>query len=69
MTLLSKVIKAKRKENGLTQEELSFKSGLGLRLIREIEQGKTSMRMDKVNQLLNLFGMELLPAPKSKNHE
>ena len=69
MTLLSKTIKAKRKENGLTQEDLSLKSGLGLRLIREIEQGKTSMRMDKVNQLLNLFGMELVPAPKSRNHE
>jgi y4mF family transcriptional regulator len=69
MTLLSKTIKAKRKENGLTQEDLSLKSGLGLRLIREIEQGKTSMRMDKVNQLLALFGMELVPAPKSRNHE
>jgi y4mF family transcriptional regulator len=69
MTLLSRTIKAKRKENGLTQEDLSLKSGLGLRLIREIEQGKTSMRMDKVNQLLTLFGMELVPAPKSRNHE
>ncbi|WP_414017885.1 helix-turn-helix transcriptional regulator [Chitinophaga sancti] len=69
MTLLSKTIKAKRKENGLTQEDLSIKSGLGLRLIREIEQGKTTMRMDKVNQLLNLFGMELVPAPKSRSNE
>lgn len=69
MTLLSKTIKTKRKENGLTQEDLSIKSGLGLRLIREIEQGKTTMRMDKVNQLLNLFGMELVPAPKSRSNE
>lgn len=69
MTLLSRVIKAKRKENGLTQEELSFKSGIGLRLIREIEQGKTTMRMDKVNQILALFGMELAPAPKARNYE
>jgi len=69
MTLLSKTIKAKRKENSLTQEDLSLKSGLGLRLIREIEQGKTSMHMDKVNQLLSLLGMELIPAPKSRNHE
>ncbi|SFO99474.1 transcriptional regulator, y4mF family [Chitinophaga sp. YR627] len=69
MNLLSKTIKAKRKENGLTQEDLSLKSGLGLRLIREIEQGKTTMRMDKVNQLLNLFGMELIPAAKSKSNE
>jgi len=69
MSFLSKVIKAKRKENNLTQEDLALKSGLGLRLVREIEQGKTSMRMDKVNQLLSLFGMELIPAPKSRNHE
>jgi y4mF family transcriptional regulator len=58
-----------RKAKGLTQQDLALKSGLGLRFIREIEQGKTSMRMDKVNQLLALFGMELTPAPKIKAHE
>ncbi|HWK08181.1 MAG TPA: type II toxin-antitoxin system Y4mF family antitoxin [Puia sp.] len=69
MTKLAKIIKEKRKANGLTQQDLSLKSGLGLRLVREIEQGKTSMRMDKTNQLLALFGMELIPAPKIKDHE
>jgi y4mF family transcriptional regulator len=69
MTELSKIIKQKRKATGLTQQDLSQKSGLGLRLIREIEQGKTSMRMDKVNQLLALFGMELTPTPKARNYE
>lgn len=69
MTELSKVIKQKRKALQLTQQDLSLKSGLGLRLVREIEQGKTSMRMDKVNQLLELFGMELVPAPKIRTHE
>ncbi len=69
MTELAKIIKQKRKANGLTQQDLSLKTGIGLRLIREIEQGKTSMRMDKVNQLLALFGMELMPAPKIKQHE
>jgi y4mF family transcriptional regulator len=68
-TKLSKLIKQKRKETGITQEELSAKSGLGLRLVREIEQGKASMRVDKVNQLLNLFGMELMAAPKTGNDE
>jgi y4mF family transcriptional regulator len=58
-----------RKAKGLTQQDFALKSGLGLRFIREIEQGKTSMRMDKVNQLLALFGMELTPAPKIKAHE
>jgi y4mF family transcriptional regulator len=69
MTPLAKVVKDMRKIHNLTQLNLSQKSGLGLRLIREIEQGKTSMRMDKVNQLLNLFGMELAPASKSRSHE
>jgi y4mF family transcriptional regulator len=69
MTVLAKIIKEKRKATGLTQLDLALKSGLGLRLVREIEQGKTSMRMDKVNQLLALFGMELIPAPKIKDHE
>jgi len=69
MTNLAKIIKEKRKAKGLTQQDLALKSGLGLRLVREIEQGKTSMRMDKVNQLLSLFGMELIPAPKIKDYE
>lgn len=69
MTPLSNTIKQKRKSLKLTQEDLSLKSGLGLRLIREIEQGKTSMRMDKVNQLLALFGMELVAAPKQRTNE
>ena len=69
MTTLSSIIKQKRKSLKLTQEDLSIKSGLGLRLIREIEQGKGSMRMDKVNQLLALFGMELTPMPKLRSHE
>ena len=69
MTTLAKIIKEKRKVTGLTQQDLALKSGLGLRLVREIEQGKTSMRVDKVNQLLALFGMELIPAPKIQEHE
>jgi y4mF family transcriptional regulator len=69
MSTLASVIKEKRKAHKMTQEDLSQKSGLGLRLIREIEQGKTSMRMDKVNQLLALFGLELTPTPKRKLHE
>lgn len=69
MTALSKIIKEKRRQNRMTQEELAAKSGLGLRLVREIEQGKVTMRMDRVNQLLALFGMELVPAPKTNSNE
>lgn len=56
---LTAFLKEQRKQNNLTQEELAAKSGVGLRLVREIEQGKVTMRMDKVNQILALFGAEL----------
>ena len=56
-------IKERRKQLGLTQAELAEKGGVGLRFIRDLEQGKTSMRVDKVNQVLQLFGMELGPVP------
>ncbi|MBQ6723165.1 MAG: helix-turn-helix transcriptional regulator [Paludibacteraceae bacterium] len=61
MKTLATFVKAKRKQFGLTQEELSRKSGVGLRFVRELEQGKETMRMDKVNQVLSLFGAELGP--------
>lgn len=58
---VSALIKSKRKQLKITQPELADKAGVGLRFIREMEQGKTSLRMDKVNQVLQLFGMELGP--------
>jgi y4mF family transcriptional regulator len=61
LTNLSKHIKQKRKQNKLTQPELAMKAGVGLRFIRDLEQGKTTLRMDKVNDVLRLFGEELGP--------
>jgi y4mF family transcriptional regulator len=61
MSVLSEFVKQRRKKVGLTQQELAEKAGLGLRFVREVEQGKSSLRMDKVNQLLDLFGCELMP--------
>ena len=58
-TKLSMTVKALRKEYGLTQEDLAMKSGVGLSFVRNLEQGKLSLRMDKVNQLLDLFNYEL----------
>lgn len=52
-----------RKKYNLTQIDLSEKSGVGLRFIRELEQGKQTLRLDKVNQVLNLFGLERGPVP------
>lgn len=63
---LVQFIKKRRKLLGLTQEELAEKAGVGLRFIRDLEQGKETLRMDKVNQVLALFGHELLPV-ESKN--
>ncbi len=62
MTRLAQYIKSKRKEFGLTQVDLSLKSGVGLRFVREMEQGKKTLRLDKVNQVLALFGAEMTPA-------
>lgn len=61
MNGLEQFIKAKRKELGITQKELAEKSGLGLRFVRECEQGKKTLRMDRVNQLLAMFGHQLGP--------
>ena len=61
MNVLAKYVKEKRKEFGLTQVDLSQKAGVGLRFVRELEQGKETLRLDKVNQVLKLFGSEMLP--------
>ena len=58
-------VRERRKEAGLSQIQLSDVTGLGLRFIREVEQGKPSVRLDKVNYLLLFFGTELTPTPIS----
>mgnify|MGYP006379921429 FL=1 len=55
-TIIADFIKAKRKQLKLTQPELAEKAGVGLRFLRELENGKASVRMDKVNQVRALFG-------------
>ena len=56
---LDEFVKDKRRKANLTQPELAEKAGVGLRFMRELEQGKDTLRMDKVNQVLRLFGHEL----------
>ncbi len=53
---LSFFVKKKRKQLRLTQPELAEKAGVGLRFLRELEQGKATIRLDKANQVLALFG-------------
>ena len=63
-TQLSQTVKGLREEFGMTQEELAMKSGVGLNFVRNLEQGKPTLRMDKVNQLLDLFNYTLVTAPR-----
>ena len=56
---LSIYVKEMRREYGLTQEHLAAKAGVGLRFVRDLEQGKQTLRMDKINQVLSLFGREV----------
>lgn len=66
MNNLSAIVKSLRKQFNMTQEELSVKSGVGLRFVRDLEQGKPTLRLDKVNQLLDFFNYEMAPRSKQK---
>ena len=61
MNKIAEFIKTNRRAAGLTQQEFAMRSGLGLRFVRELEQGKEAVRMDKVNVALAMFGMEAVP--------
>ena len=61
MNEISAFIKKSRKAAGLTQEEFAIRAGLGLRFVRDLEQGKETVRMDKVNQALAMFGRKAVP--------
>jgi len=61
MQKIIEFIKNKRKENSLTQEDLAKRAGVGLRFIRDLEQGKESLKTDTLNKVLKLFGKTLGP--------
>jgi y4mF family transcriptional regulator len=61
---IAKFVKEKRSAVKLTQQEFALKAGVGLRFIRDLEQGKKTLRMDKVNQVLSMFGHQLGPVPE-----
>ena len=60
---LSDFVRGKRKQYKLTQRDLADRAGVGIRFIRELEGGKRTLRMDKVNVVLDLFGHELGAVP------
>ena len=64
---LNELIKLKRNAASLTQPELAEKAGVGLRFVRELEQGKETLRLDKVNQVLQLFGFRIGAVPINRN--
>ena len=64
MNPIAEFIKKNRKAAGLTQEEFAMHSGLGLRFVRDLEQGKETVRMDKVNVALEMFGATAIPGKK-----
>lgn len=66
MSIIGDYIKEERKKAGLTQEEFALRSGLGLRFVRELEQGKETVQLDKVNQALAMFGREAVPGRKGR---
>ena len=68
MNDLSEFVRKRRKSLGMTQQELAEKAGTGLRFIRELEQGKKTLRIDKVNQVLGLFGYELGPVKQERGN-
>lgn len=67
MNKIARFIKESRRSARLTQEEFAMRSGLGIRFIRELEQGKETVRMDKVNIALGMFGMEAVPGKKDRD--
>lgn len=69
MNILGQYVKQERRKAGLTQEEFALRSGLGLRFVRELEQGKETVRLDKVNQALRMFGMQAVPGRLADREE
>ena len=66
MNEISDVVRINRKKLGLTQEEFAMRSGLGLRFVRELESGKKTPRLDKVNQALSMFDMKVVAGAKGR---
>ncbi|MBN8653083.1 MAG: helix-turn-helix transcriptional regulator [Cytophagales bacterium] len=63
MERLADFVKSKRQALKMTQQELALKAGVGYRFVRELEAGKTTLQLEKVNDVLKLFGHEVGPVP------
>ena len=66
---ISEFVRQKRKKYKLTQRDLADRAGVGIRFVRELEAGKPTLRIDKVNVVLDLFGHQLGPVPNKQEEE
>lgn len=69
MKALSEFVKERRKEARLTQEAFAERAGVALTVIRKIEQGKENLNLEKVNQVLKMFGHTLAPVKSRELHD
>jgi len=67
MREIAEFVRTRRKQSKLTQPELAERAGVGLRFIRELETGKETLRLDKVNAVLGLFGHTVGPVPLKRD--
>lgn len=65
-SLISITVAKERKALGYTQEEFAMRVGVSLSFLRALEQGKKSVRMDKVNEVLSFLGIELVPRKRTR---
>lgn len=66
---IARYVKENRRKLGMTQEEFAIRSGLGLNFVRDLEQGKETVRMDKVNQALAMFSKQAVPGEMDRGDE
>lgn len=65
MNKIGEFVKQKRKENNLKQEDLALYAGVSTKFISQLENGKETLKLDKINQVLAIFDSELIPSRKN----
>lgn len=66
---IANFVRSQRKSLGYTQIEFSKRVGVGVRFLKELELGKRSLRLDKVEQVLNYFGYSLRPVREEETDD
>jgi HTH-type transcriptional regulator / antitoxin HipB len=63
MNELGSVVKDRRRELGLRQEDLAQLAGCSTRFVHALEHGKSTLLLDKVTDVLNVLGLRLVVVP------